>query len=57
MFVLFLFGIELKFISLDLTELKELLRDESPVEKYVEWLENIFKAQVLRVSNNYSEYQ
>jgi len=38
------------YISLDFSELKELLRDESPVEAYVEWLEAIYKTQVLRVS-------
>lgn len=30
------------------SELRELLRAESPVEAYIEWLENIFKTQVLR---------
>ena len=34
----------------DLSQLKELLREGSPVEQYIEWLEEIFKAQVLRVS-------
>lgn len=37
---------------LDLSQLKQLLRDESaPVEIYVKWLENIFTTQVLQVTS------
>ena len=48
----FLTGLEtiiFKWRILDLRELRELLRCRAAVEQYVDWLEGIFKTQVIKV--------
>ena len=48
----FLTGLEtiiFKWRILDLRELRELLRCRAAVEQYIDWLEGIFKTQVMKV--------